>query len=135
MTQGYIRLMMQFKILSTMLHLYVKPPPCLTKAKSLVGARSQDKKRVRRQSSGLPFTSLPSNLTTLKSFFSLMKDSLTGLPALLTRMRSVLGLPRPDLITQLFFTIRGEFDVEEEERFKTWSACGVQILKMFKYNL
>ena len=117
-----------------MLHLYVKPPPCLTKAKSLVGARSQDKKRVRRQSSGLPFPPLPSHLRTFEIIFSLVKDSLTGLPALLTRMRSVLGLPSPDLITQLFFTIRGEFDVEEEERFKTWSACGVQILKMLKYN-
>ena len=31
-------------------------------------------------------------------------------------------LPRPDLITQLFFTIRGEFDVEEEDRFNTCSA-------------
>ena len=70
MIQGYTWLMMQFKILSTMLHLYVKPPPCLTKAKSLVGARSQDKKRVRRQSSGLPFPPLPSHLRTFEIIFS-----------------------------------------------------------------
>ena len=108
-------------------HLYVKPSPGLTKAKGLVGSRSEDKKSVRRQSARLPFAPLSSHLKWQKNIFLLFtRERLTGLPALLTRMRSVLGRPSPDLMTQLFFTIRGEFDVEDEERFKTCSAWGFE---------
>ena len=43
-------------------HLYVKPSPGLTKAKSLVGSWSEDKKSVRCQSARLPFAPLSSHL-------------------------------------------------------------------------
>ena len=44
-------------------------------------------------------------------------------------MRSVFGRPSPDLITQLFLGTRGEEEVEEEERLRTWTPCTMEIIQ------
>ena len=98
----------------------VQAAPGLSESECLVGPGAEYEERVLLQPLRLPLGALPPRERGQSDWPSDHIAHLTGRPALFTRMRSVLGRPRPDLMIQLFLAT-GELELRQEiERLRTW---------------